>query len=343
MYNLEDITDIHFEGSERCNVRCLMCGNNENGKVYNRYLKKRDLSFDAIKFSFDMPFVRQLKSVYFCGNYGEPTLNPELYDILKFFKVNRPGIATRVITNGGTNNTEWWSRLAEVSNSVRFSIDGLEDTHKLYRQGANFNKIINHAKAYIDAGGKAIWDYLVFGHNEHQIEEARKMANDLGFKEFIVKKTGRFFSNLQLENKDEHCGITKPKNKENLNKAYEKTTLLIEKYGSMENYLNRCDILCKAIKKKEIFISAEGLVFPCCWLGDQLYKWFLPEKSTPIWKLFEKDEIDINKNKIQDIFNSGFFKRISDTWEIKSCDAGRLKTCTLKCGSELDQFEEQFK
>jgi MoaA/NifB/PqqE/SkfB family radical SAM enzyme len=226
---------------------------------------------------------------------------------------------------------------------VRFSIDGLEDTHKLYRQGANFNKIINHAKAYIDAGGKAIWDYLVFGHNEHQIEEARKMANDLGFKEFIVKKTGRFFSNLQLENKDEHCGITKPKNKENLNKAYEKTTLLIEKYGSMENYLNRCDILCKAIKKKEIFISAEGLVFPCCWLGDQLYKWFLPEKSTPIWKLFEKDEIDINKNKIQDIFNSGFFKRISDTWEIKSCDAGRLKTCTLKCGSELDQFEEQFK
>ena len=99
-----------------------------------------------------------------------------------------------VITNGSVRSVDWWRQLAKVTTSVRFGIDGLSDTHKIYRQNANWSMIIRNAKAFIEAGGYAIWDYLVFGHNEHQIEEARSLSEKLGFKEFIVKKTGRFFS-----------------------------------------------------------------------------------------------------------------------------------------------------
>ena len=51
------------------------------------------------------------------------------------------------------------------------------------------------ASYYISAGGKAVWDYIVFAHNEHQVEKAKKLAFKIGFKQFIIKKTGRFFSN----------------------------------------------------------------------------------------------------------------------------------------------------
>ena len=48
------------------------------------------------------------------------------------------------------------------------------------------------AQAFINAGGRAEWDFLVFRHNEHQVESARKLAKEMGFAKFYVRKTGRF-------------------------------------------------------------------------------------------------------------------------------------------------------
>lgn len=36
------------------------------------------------------------------------------------------------------------------------------------------------------------WDFLVFRHNEHQVEAAKALAKQLGFTLFNPKKTGRF-------------------------------------------------------------------------------------------------------------------------------------------------------
>jgi hypothetical protein len=71
---------------------------------------------------------------------------------------------------------------------VTFSIDGLEDTNHLYRRNVNWNLLIENVKSFIDAGGTAVWDYLIFKHNEHQIDQAKQYSIDLGFKEFVPKK-----------------------------------------------------------------------------------------------------------------------------------------------------------
>jgi len=342
MYELKDIRVIHIEPTERCNLSCLMCDRNKNGGEVNQYLRDRELSFEVMMDTLD-PVIPQLKKVYFCGNYGDPIMSNSLLPILKYLRGNNPDLNLSIITNGSLRPIPWWKELAGERVSARFGIDGLEDTHHLYRQRAKWDIIIRNAKSFIDAGGYAIWDYLVFGHNEHQIEEARQLSKKLGFSEFVVKKTGRFFSNIKLSGKEEHVGLKKPKSKENINKSLQKEEMIKEKYGSIENYLNATKIDCKVRKNREIYISAEGLVFPCCWLAGQLYKWYLPPKSSQIWKFVNKNEININYVSLEDVFYSGFFKKIEKSWSSESVNNGKLKTCALKCGEELDQFGDQFK
>ena len=344
MYNIEDIEAIHIELTEKCNLSCLMCDRNKNGGEVNQYLKDRELTFDNISHAFSVPFIQQLKRVYFCGNYGDPIFASDIMYILKYFKNINSKIKLAIVTNGSAHSVSWWNDLAQIVDVVRFGIDGLEDTHKIYRQNANWNRIIENATFYIKGGGYAIWDYLVFEHNEHQVEEAKELSKKIGFKEFIVKKTGRFFSNIRLEGKESHEGLSKPKQEQNINKSLMKEQQIKDKYGSMNNYLDKCDIDCKVLKNKEIYLSAEGIVLPCCWLAGQMYKWYMKPQESDIWNLIEdKNKINIKYNSLENIFESRIFDRIQNTWRISSIKKGKQKTCALKCGKELDQFGDQFK
>lgn len=343
MYKYEDIKAVHLEMTERCNLACLMCDRNKNGEEVNQYLENRSLTFENIHRAFPPSFIKQLKKVYMCGNYGDPILAPDTLEIMRYFRHHNENIFLEIITNGCSRQSMWWRELAKVVDVVRFGIDGLEDTHKIYRKNAIWHLIVRNAKAFIDAGGSAIWDYLVFDHNEHQVEEARILAKEWGFKEFVVKKTGRFFSNVKLTGKDEHVGLKKPKQPENVNKSLQKEQEIMKKYGSMDNYLDQVEIECKVLKNNEIYISAEGLVFPCCWLAGQMYKWYLPPQSSQIWELVDKEKINIKTTPLQNIINSDYLNSIKERWFYNSIDEGKLKTCALKCGKELDQFGDQYK
>jgi sulfatase maturation enzyme AslB (radical SAM superfamily) len=319
-----------------------MCDRNINGGKVNQFLKGHELTLEDIKKVFTTYFCNQLERIYFCGNYGDPIIAKDLLESLQYLKEQNNKLKLSVITNGSARSEYWWKNLAKVTSSVRFGIDGLSDTNEIYRQGASWTKIILNVKAFINAGGYAIWDYLVFGHNEHQIEEARKLSKRLGFKEFVVKKTGRFFSNLKLEGKNTHKGLEKP-SEDNINPALKKEKMIKEKYGSMEKYLDQTDIKCKVQKNNEIYLSAEGIVLPCCWLAGQMYKWYLPKKSTEIWEYVDQKQHNIHNHTIKEIFETGLFDHIEETWNKKSLWDGKLKTCALKCGKELDQFGDQYK
>ena len=62
----------------------------------------------------------------------------------------------------------------------------------MYRRRTDWKTVMRSAESFIEAGGHAEWDFLVFRHNEHQVEEARELAANMGFKNFFVRKTGRF-------------------------------------------------------------------------------------------------------------------------------------------------------
>jgi sulfatase maturation enzyme AslB (radical SAM superfamily) len=255
-------------------------------------------------------------------------------------------------TNGGARPDYFWEDLADINVVVTFSIDGLEDTNHLYRQKVKWERVMENAKAFINRGGCAKWDFIVFKHNEHQVEEARQLAMDMGFEKFQVKKTGRFFSTVRHEGKESHQAMNRTGEKTQklekpsldfVNSALKKEKDLVTEHGSMDAYYDATPIKCKAINKSEIFVSAEGHVFPCCWTAGQQYKWYWGPRKAPIWKLIEdSDNISLRKHTIQEIVEGPFFKAIKDSWSCSSVKDGKLKVCANKCGIGFDAFKEQF-
>ena len=91
-------------------------------------------------------------------------------------------------------NPEWWRELAKTigqNGHVIFSLDGLKDTTYLYRQNVNWDICMDPAEAFINAGGRARWDYLIF-HSTHSSRTSRSIISKrMGFEKFM-RKTGRF-------------------------------------------------------------------------------------------------------------------------------------------------------
>jgi MoaA/NifB/PqqE/SkfB family radical SAM enzyme len=335
MYSASEITTVHLEVTERCNASCPQCARNINGGEVNPLLHDAELSLNDVKKILKPKFIKQLKRLYMCGNYGDPISARDTLEIFQYLRKHNDSMQLSFHTNASAKTPEWWSKLPSAmgkNHYVVFSVDGLEDTNHLYRQGTVWKKIMENAEAFIAAGGRARWDFIVFGHNEHQVEEARALAERMGFEKFNVKKSNRFFSNTRGQVKTEHQAgnrkgaattlISMPKNPEYQNAAIQKladlskdkaaysmdlmTTVkdLKGKVGAqkfnldptkkkdMEKYWDTVPIKCKVAEEKSIYITAEGYLQPCCWTAGQMYVWYWKERGGQIWEAIDKVGID---------------------------------------------------
>lgn len=186
---------LHLETSSVCNAACPMCPR-EVDPGFNKETDAVSLSLNQIKNLFDEQFISSLEGMYMCGNYGDPASAPDCLDIFRYFRDINPKIVLGMHSNASLRNKKWWAELGSILNKdsdyCYFSVDGLKDTNPIYRVNTDFDKIMENAKSFIDAGGKAHWEYLVFEHNEHQVEEARQLASSLGFVSFREKVSMRF-------------------------------------------------------------------------------------------------------------------------------------------------------
>lgn len=194
-FDLQDIRVLHMETSSVCNAACPQCGRETNPN-FNKKTDARSLSLAQVQQLFDVEFVAGLRKMFMCGNYGDPAAAPETIEIFQYFRQHNPAIDLEIHSNGSLRTAEWWSSLGAVLNGPRdyayFGIDGLEDTNHIYRVNTSWSKIMENAQSFISAGGQAIWVYLVFEHNEHQVEQARALAQELGFHDFQIKVSRRF-------------------------------------------------------------------------------------------------------------------------------------------------------
>ena len=355
MYRYEDIKSIHLEVTQNCQAACPMCDRNMNGQGLNPHINLDELSLEDCKRIFPPDFIAQLDTMYMCGNLGDPIIAKDTLEIFRYFRSCNKKMWLSMNTNGAARDEEWWMGLANIfarSGAVIFSVDGLRSTNHIYRQGVVWDNVERSMKAFINGGGRARWDYLIFEHNQHQVEEAETLAKEWGFEKFVAKKTGRFITQ-DSKKKESHQAVSK-KGKQTTelkkpdakyqNKALKKQDIILKKYGDMDTYYDATPVICKVKKDNSMFITAEGLALPCCWTAGRMYKWWHKDpKVEQIWDFIpDKNALDA-RNGLDNVFATGIFDKIQTSWSKRSCEEGKLKVCAMKCGAEFDPFTEQFK
>ena len=248
-----------------------------------------------------------LKTIYLVGNFGDPLMHPKIENILDHF-VNQKVV---ISTNASLRDEKWWEKLANRKNlEVIFAIDGLEDTHHLYRRETDYKKIMRNAKRFITSGGTAIWQYIVFKHNEHQIDEAKKLSQEMGFKEIDFMYTDRF----ELENTFKVHD--KGKYLYDLEKATEQKTLR-DKLGSPEGQkqwktlkegYTGGPIECVWSRNRKIYIHSDGTVFACCYIGG-IQSGRNIEKMLYTKIIKDVDSVNLSKNSFEDVIGSDAFQK----------------------------------
>jgi len=379
-----DVGVMHLELTSRCNLLCPMCGRTTGMDGDNIKLKKRD---DLDLTDTDPRVIQQAledmkpflpNHVFINGNYGDPIMYPYLLEVVKMCK--DIGVAQVTLSTNGSAQTEaWWIELASIMrkpDKVIFAIDGLEDTNHLYRVNSKWNIIMRNAKAFIANGGIARWDFIGFAHNEHQIDEARQLAEDMGFVKFRYKKSNRYVIPTHYEGEEVEAIETKKeltfvakqhvaKNKKNIEsktadqkekalatilaeptKTKSNTTNkvddVIKKHKGFDNYVKVTEIACQTKRDKSIFIDYQGKVWPCCWQGHY-YSKIGHDMATP-------RRIEDNKNMwkrygkdFNDLSKHSLFDILKTPYFANDLVASwetnsdeRLWICGKTCGKELD-------
>ena len=308
---------VHWEPTDKCNSKCSMCPRYTSDGFEVDTLANVEWTLESFKKSWPIEFIKyNLTKVLACGNFGDPCACREFVDIYEYLRETNKHIGLACNTNGSLRTPDWWARLGAVmteeqngGNYCTFSIDGLEDTNHLYRRQTNFKKIIANAKAFINAGGIAHWDFIVFEHNEHQVEEAKNIAIEMGFKNFNIKRTTRWqrYDNGQgsyrVFEKGKHLYDLKQPTESAFKHNFEDATLFknqetqsitLDDFKNMEGRvnedrrfasgewqtidLNKLNIACRSSAcarphqpYNEIYIGSDGFVSPCCFLGSEPY------------------------------------------------------------------------
>ncbi|MEZ0312139.1 MAG: radical SAM protein [Myxococcota bacterium] len=345
MYAYEDIRVVHLEMTSRCNSACPMCARNLQGGATNPNLPLTELSETDIRTMFPEEFVGRLKRMYMCGNYGDAMVARDTREVFAYFRAVNPKVHLRLITNGSGRKPEWWQGLAKIVDVTTFSIDGLEDTNHLYRRHTDWDVIMRSVEAYIGAGGKADWDFIVFKHNEHQVEAARELSQKLGFQKFTAKRTDRFMSRGKLVNEkpvyDRDGSIAyqleMPVGPEYQNTAVRAVDSMVKQGTQYTDYAGETDVVCKATGEAKIYASAEGLVFPCCWVGG-IYSSGVNAETGEMWPLMRalpegKQALSALRRPLREVIEGSFFQSlIPATWVPGSKERKDFTLCARMCG-----------
>jgi MoaA/NifB/PqqE/SkfB family radical SAM enzyme len=267
--------------------------------------------------------------ISFNGNLGDFASAKDGLEIVKYLVDH--DVPVIINTNGSARTSDWWAQFALPGVEIGFALDGLEDTHSLYRQDTDWHKIIKNAQAFIAAGGRAVWRFIPFDHNCHQEQACRDMAQQLGFAEFeniydgrdtgpVFSRTGEF---VHFIGKDLGPPGYVPKIEpllENHVTWYNSQTF---KEAKDTPELN---IQCIHKRNREIYVAANGSVYPCCFLGFYPGQMNHPGNQELATLVHENNALEYPLEHCLE-----WFDRVEQTWQLNSIAEGRTFQCVKTC------------
>jgi len=333
MLKLADIRQVQIELTTRCNARCPMCMRNYRGLDFNAGYPETELTLDNIKQILQPEFLKQLtRGVSFNGNLGDFGLARDAQEIVGWLADQ--AVPVYINSNAGMRTPDWWAKLARPEVRIGFALDGLEDTHSLYRQDTDWHRVIANATAFIQAGGYAVWRFIPFDHNRHPEQACRALANKLGFAQFENIDEGRNRGPVYSRTGEFSHWLGNPFNAHEKSNPPDIKSMLESHVTWFDHRTVACDkdtqplnLICQHSRLKEIYIAADGTVYPCCFLG------FYPNSMTHPGNEQLKQLVHQNNALEYDLAHClDWFERIEETWKQASIAEGRLYGCVNSCG-----------
>ena len=332
MYSTETLEQITIEPTSYCNARCPQCDRFDDKN--NLIVPLKHLNISILQQNLQPKLLPNLKQVDLEGNCGDVLSHKNPLGLLLVYKDVKK---IRMVTNGSVRGVEFFKDLAQFKNTeLVFSVDGLQDTNHLYRQECNFEKIMSNAESYINAGGNATWKFIVFKHNEHQINQAKELSQKIGFKNFIVQHSDRswyhgwkwpVYNNNTYQYDLEPSSMFEKSLSSDHSKLNEKLITIYKQ--------NKVVKQCPMALQKKIFVDYNGYVIPCCMLSNDLWN---ETYNTKFLKKYVKDlgTISLYKNNIKKIFEGEFYKKdLPMSFKTKP-----MPKCLLYCAEKnLNRFQ----
>lgn len=179
---------ISVEPTTSCNLSCPECPSGL--KKFTRPIGKINLP------DFELILAQMAKHLQYITLYfqGEPLLHPQFTEFVQLAKDKKITVATS--TNAHFLNRETAKKVVECGlDRLIISLDGTDqETYVKYRRGGDFEKVISNIKTMVEVRKESKskhpfleLQFLVLKHNEHQIQEIKKMGAELGIDKVVLK------------------------------------------------------------------------------------------------------------------------------------------------------------
>jgi len=316
MLTLKHIKALNIEISSSCIGKCPFCSRDQKVRPYGNHM----ITLADFK-KLPQSLIKRLEWICFSGNFGDLSTNRDMVKIAEYIKQLNKNVVLGGNTNGSVQDEDWWRALAPffTDGSMEFSVDGLADTHALHRIGTDYAKIIKNMKAFAGAGGVAHWKFILFQHNEHQVEEAEKKAREIGCKRFLVVPSRDYNAELKKS------GKVTSQIKRDIFRSYD------EKAASSDAI-----VTCRPLDNGSLYIAADGTVHPCCYAHcmfitehNALFD-FLP----PLVQKYY-DRINFKTTLLKNIVEGPYFDEIIENSKTNGY-------CRLKCNQYRKEVKKEL-
>jgi radical SAM protein with 4Fe4S-binding SPASM domain len=279
---------ISFEPTTSCNLRCPECPSGLRAFTRPTGMLQKNFFRETI----DQLHKELLYLVFYFQ--GEPYLNPDFLEMVKYASSKK--IYTATSTNAHYLTDAAAKRTVESGlDRLIISIDGTtQETYKQYRVGGNLNKVLEGAANIVKWKQElqsqkpfVVFQFLVVRHNEHQIEEVKRLAKEIGVDD-VWLKTAQVYDYEADPNNLIPTNIKYSRYKKN-NEG---------KYVFKGNNANHCWRLWH-----DPVITWDGTVVPCCFdkdaqhkLGSLRQQSFKELWQNPQYKIFRSQVLQSRKN-----------------------------------------------
>lgn len=181
---------LHLELTSKCALRCPECARTK----YLDRINPTELPLSVIESIRNSGKV--FREINLCGDHGDPIYHSDFHSALRLLKTFSGSPLISVATNGSYRTADWWqetARLLHRKDEVIFGVDGLEDSLPTYRVNADWKSILTGMETLKKHSRvRVVWQWILFRHNEHQLQEAGKLAKQLQIDQFLILKSSRY-------------------------------------------------------------------------------------------------------------------------------------------------------